>query len=569
MASNGNFAVNNILVKQDAALTLPTKGNRKISTGSGTWGTPTTLAANTGKWYIEYYVNTGSSGRNVGVVPTNSHKYNEGNYNEGAAGDYAITLNSGGSLYNNGSVTQTVASNMATGDIMSVAMNLDASPKTVQFYKNGSTIGSAENINTSATGPYAFMTKGHNQSTVTINAGQDSTFVGVKTSGSANATDDNGFGDFYYTPPSGFLALCTANLPIASDIDPAQTSTDFPQKQFGVVTWTGDGTTSRAITGLGLQADFIWFKDLSQAFSNRLYDTSRGINSNGGKRLFSNTTAAETDQTSGQDISAVGTDGFTLGASSANYTNYSSSLNVAWCWRANGGTTASNTDGSITSTVQANDKAGFSIITWTASGANGTIGHGLSAKPDFHLIKKRNGTSGWAVYHNSLGATKYFRLDTSDTASTFQYTYNNTEPDATKIYLGDNGLTNHPASDTYICYAWRNVEGFSKFGIYEGNGNADGPFVYTGFRPRLIVIKGVDNTSNWEVRDTERDVSNPIQKSILWDSNTTAASGSVYYIDATSTGFKIRTTSTNYNTNGNEYVFACWGDVGTKYNNTF
>ena len=148
MASNGNFAVNNIRVKQDAALTLPTKGNRKISTGSGTWGTPTTLAANTGKWYIEYYVNSGSSGRNVMVVPMNRLKYNDGDYGFPVTGDYGIILNSSGGIYNNSdtSATQTVGASLATGDVMGVAMNLDASPKTVQFYRNGTTTGTAENI---------------------------------------------------------------------------------------------------------------------------------------------------------------------------------------------------------------------------------------------------------------------------------------------------------------------------------------------------------------------------------------------------------------------------------------
>ena len=172
-----------------------------------------------------------------------------------------------------------------------------------------------------------------------------------------------------YTPPSGFKGLTSKDMYISPDIDPAQTDDDHPSKQFNAVTWTGDGTNSRSIS-VGFQPDFIWFKSRSSAFSHRLYDTSRGINSNGGKRLFSNSNAAETDQTSGQDISAVGSDGFTTGASDNIYTNDTNDggNHVAWCWRMNGGTTATNNDGNVTTTVQANQAAGQSIVLWTGKG---------------------------------------------------------------------------------------------------------------------------------------------------------------------------------------------------------
>ena len=567
MPSNGNFAILNTLVRPVGGTSRTTSnGNTTISSSSGSWGTPVTLAANTGKWYIEFYVNAGSSGRNVGVVPTNSPKYNDGDYSQGGAGDYAITLNSSGALYNNGTQTQTVASNMATGDIMSIAMNLDASPKTVQFYKNGSTIGSAENINSSATGPYTFMTKGHNQSTVTMNAGQDSSFSGAKTSGSANAADDNGFGDFYYTPPSGFLSMTSANLPISADIDPAQTNDNYPGKQFNAISWTGDGTTSRAITGLGFQPDFIWFKDATQAFSNRLYDTSRGINSNGGKRLASNAPNEENDQTSGQDISAVGTDGFTLGASSANYTNYSSDVNVAWCWKANGGTTSSNTDGSTTTTVQTSQAGGFSIILYTGTGSNATIGHGLSSAPEFILVKRRSYSQNWAVYHESLGNTYNGVLNDTQAWSTSSLWWQNTTPSNSVISIGTEGRVNG-SGQTYVAYAWHSVEGYSKIGKYEGNGNTDGTFVYTGFRPKMIMIRRWSGTDSYFVYDTARSTSNVMGNFLQWN-NTDAQTGSGL-VDFVSTGFKWRATSASQNPSGTTMIYAAWGDVPAKYGNTF
>ena len=210
MAASGTFANNNTLILMDRDGTdEESNGNRTLTSTSGSWGAPTTLAGNTGKWYIEYYVNAGSSGRNVLVVQTNKTKYNQGNYNFPSTGEYDITLNSNGSIYNNNdsTATQSGLTALQTGDIMAMALNLDASPKTLQYYRNGTAIGTAENINTNATGHFAFMIMGHNQSTMTINAGQDSSFAGAKSTGTANAADVYGFGNFYYTPPSGFLAM--------------------------------------------------------------------------------------------------------------------------------------------------------------------------------------------------------------------------------------------------------------------------------------------------------------------------------------------------------------------------
>ena len=183
MASSGAFGNNNLLIRTSTDGTIVIgHGGREISSTSGSWGTPLNMAATSGKWYIEYYVNSGSSGRNVMVVPTNSLKYQQSNYSFPVADDYGIILNSSGGIYNNNdsTATQTVGSSLATGDVMGVAMNLDASPKTVQFYRNGTASGTAENINASATGHFTFMNMGHNASTMTVNSGQDGDFVEKK-----------------------------------------------------------------------------------------------------------------------------------------------------------------------------------------------------------------------------------------------------------------------------------------------------------------------------------------------------------------------------------------------------
>ena len=563
MASSGNFAVLNTLIRPVGSTSRTTSnGNTTISSSSGSWGAPITLAANTGKWYIEFYVNAGSSGRNVGMVPTNSLKYNDGDYGQGAAGDYIITLNSGGSLYNNGSVTQTVASNMATGDIMSVAMNLDASPKTVQFYKNGSTIGSAENINSSATGHYTFMTKGHNQSTVTMNAGQDSSFAGVKTSGSANAADDNGFGDFYYTPPSGFLSMTSANLPISDDIDPAQTDDNIPTKQFNAITYTGNGSTN-AITGLGFKPDLVWVKRRNSSGDNRLVDSSRGV----GVALRSNVNGADVSESNG--VTAFGTDGFTLG-SEGGY-NASSDTFIGWCWRANGGTTTTDTSGDISTVRQSNTASGFAILTWSGNGSNNQrLPHGLGVKPALVIAKRRDSAQSWGVWTQYLGAnSKELQLESS---SAQQNSGNGWyQSGMTTDFVGI-GSDRNTSSSTNVAYVWADVEGSQKFGTYIGNNtDNDGPFVYTGFRPRMIVIKGATEAYPWFVFDSARNPHNLVDKHLRWngaDAEATEPTGA-RKVDFLSNGFKVMADEASLNGSGDTYVYMAWGDVPFRYGNTF
>lgn len=543
-------------------------GNRTMTSTSGSWGTPLNMAAKTGKWYIEYYVNSGSSGRNVMVVPTNSAKYQQANYNFGATGDYNIILNSSGGIYNNDASTasQTVGSSLATGDIMGIAMNLDASPKTVQFYKNGTASGTAENINTSATGHFTFMNMGHNASTMTVNAGQDSSFAGAKSTGTANAADENGFGNFYYTPPSGFLAMCAGNLPIDENIDPSQTSSDFPSTQFNAITYTGTGT-SQAITGLGFQPDLVWIKQRNGSGHNVLTDSSRGVQ----KQLEITDTEGGTqpaESTNTDGVTAFGADGFTVGGDA----EYSGNTNtyVAWCWRANGGTTSTNTDGTHTCTLQANQAGGFSIMTLAnyTSASGVTIGHGLGKAPTFYIHKSRSSTGNWHVYHQTTGATKALFLNQYSGGSTAIGYWANTEPTSTVLSLGN---TFAGTSDGVV-YAWTDIEGYSKFGTYEGN-NVDnnGPFVYTGFRPRYLVLKGVDESYGWYCFDSARSEHNLVDDQTSWFPGGTEASEptGARKVDFFNNGFKVMADAASINGSGDTYIYMAWGDMPFKYNNAF
>jgi len=395
--------------------------------------------------------------------------------------------------------------------------------------------------------------------TAIINAGQDSSFAGTKTSGSANASDSNSVGNFYYTPPTNFLALSSSNLVISDDIDPAQTDTDISEKQCGAVLYTGNGG-SNAITGLGFQPDLVWMKQRSSGstFSNGVVDSSRGASLG----TYFNRTNADTDFSS--DFSSFDNDGFTLASGSAANINNSGVTFIGWGWKANGGTTSSNSDGSITSSVQANTKAGFSIVTYTGGGSSGTVGHGLNKAPEFVISKKRSGTQSWYALATPFGQG-YFNVSGNGSYSSGNDPFNSSAPTTTVVGASGDNVT---SSATYIYYCWHSVEGFSKFSKFEGNGNADGAFVYTGFRPKMLVIKDGDNSERaWVVYDDKRNTFNPVKNTVGWNLNGSEDTSS-YPVDFLSNGFKLRTTNNLVNASST-YFYACWGSVPFRYNNTF
>ena len=378
-----------------------------------------------------------------------------------------------------------------------------------------------------------------------------STFGGAISAG-GNA-DSNGFGDFKYTPPTGFLAMCSANLPISDDIDPAQTDTAFPQKNFNPVLYTGNGSDGHAITGVGFQPDLVWLKKRSASASNQLYDSSRGT----GKLLSSDSTAAEA--TYSTVLQSFDSDGFTLGTSAA--INGSSATMVGWCWRANGGTTASNSEGSITATVQANTAAGFSIATYTSpgSGTNHTVGHGLSGV-DFIITKDRDSTFNWYCFHKDV-PDKTYRLNSGS-----EHSYANWSMGST-TWGSEDGYT-HNSTDKFVAYCWQNVEGMQRFGSFEGNGNSDGPQIYTGFRPALLILKRTSSSGFWNVFDGTRKTGNlTANPYLVWNNNDSEASG--VPIDFLSNGFKVRSSGSGVNSDGNTILYMAWADVPFKYNNAF
>jgi len=390
-----------------------------------------------------------------------------------------------------------------------------------------------------------------------VNFGQDSTFAGNKTK--QNNTDGNSIGDFYYTPPSGFLALCNENLPNNTfDLNTGEK----PSEHFNIVTYTGNDSTN-SITGVGFQPDFLWQKERGGVASHSLSDVLRGA----GKHLPSDAGVAELTSASGTDVVSFDSDGFTLGSSNYDRVNVNGDTYVAWCWKANGAG-VSNTNGTITSTVSANTTAGFSIISYTGTGSAATVGHGLSSAPEMMIFKVRNSTNSWTTYHKEIGATKYLELDTSGGAGTASSTFNNTAPTSSVFSVNTANSTN-ASGNNFICYAWHSVPGFSKVGSYDGNSSTDGTFVYTGFRPAFVLIKYTGSGEGWNMQDTARYPENGPNANVLRaDLSNAEANSSASKIDFVSNGFKHRATDWSLNASGYTYIYIAFAEDPFKYGNS-
>jgi len=311
----------------------------------------------------------------------------------------------------------------------------------------------------------------------------------------------------------------------------AYTTINKPTDYFNTVLYTGDATSDRTITNT-FATDFLWLKERNGTDWHHLWDKVRGD----GKRIHTNNTNAESDL--GTYISLVSTgfkvDGGTYNNSGAQY--------AAWQWLANG-TGASNTDGSITSTVSANTTSGFSIVSYTGTGANATVGHGLGSAPKMIIVKSRSDVVGWVVSHTGLTNQGGYYIDLNLTGAESSNTtvWNNTAPTSSVFNIGTNSVTNNSSSN-FIAYCFAEKKGYSKFGSYEGNNNADGAFVYTGFKPGFILVKNIDTAgTNWQITDTKR-IGYNLQNHRIYPDDS-AAESTTQTMDILSNGFKMRTTN--------------------------
>ena len=318
-----------------------------------------------------------------------------------------------------------------------------------------------------------------------------------------------------------------------------------PGKYFKTVLYTGDGNSGRSIVGVGFTPDLVWIKSRSVTGYHQLMDSVRGA----GIQIYSNDTSAES---AGFYQNSFDRDGFSVSYNSSGATNASGTTYAAWCWRAGAGTTSTNTNGSITSVVSVNQDAGFSVVSFTMPTGTYTVGHGLGKTPKFIITKQRDGSYGWWTQHASIGAGTAY-LDLSSTAASVALSWGGAPNTSTFTINNSYALT----GQRVIAYCWAEIEGFSKFGSYNGNNSTDGPFCYCGFRPAFVIIKRTDSTGSWVLKDSSRNSTNPADLSILAQvSDTEYSSNSP--IDFLSNGFKLR--STSLNDASSTFIFAAWAE---------
>ena len=348
---------------------------------------------------------------------------------------------------------------------------------------------------------------------------------------------------FTYTAPTGFVALNTYNLP-TSTIVKGNTVMD-------ATLYTGTGASLSVTNTASFKPDLVWIKSRPQARSHRLQDSVRGV----GNRLASDQTAAEVVDAS--SLTSFDTGGFSLGTN-INY-NTSAEAFVAWQWQAGQGTTSSNTSGTITSTVSVNASAGFSVVTWTGTGANATVGHGLGVAPQLIINKPRNAADNWISWHTSLGALGYIYLNLTNASASAAAVWNSTLPTSSVFSVGTSSNINTSAQ-TMVSYCWTPIAGFSAFGSYTGNGSADGPFVYTGFRPKWVMVKRTDASGNWWMYDTSRSTYNAAILYLFADSSAAEVSDVTEPIDFLSNGFKLKIATYQPNTSGATFIYMAFAE---------
>jgi hypothetical protein len=541
-----NFATFN---STQISINTPTfsEGNLKHSCGAAYTSAYSSISPTSGKWYAEVYKSTSTVNCYLGIqLGVDGIDWDSSS--ESRTG--TILYYADGRKRIDGSMTSYGAS-YTTGDVIGIAVDFDS--EEITFYKNGSSQGalafSASSGDASAATFISFI---YNQNVI-ANFGQDSTFAGNKTAG--GNSDANGIGDFAYAPPSGYLALCTSNLPDPV-IDPAQDAT--PEDHFDVLASAGTSSYS----GLSFAPDFLWNKIRTAVGSHVVADSVRGDD----KRLRVESTEAESTLSGYFNLTS---NGFTT-----TYYNSGGEDYVYYFWKA-GGTGVSNTDGSITSTVSANTDAGFSIVGYTGAGGTATVGHGLSSAPEMIIVKRRE-VSGeqwvvWVAPIHLINTDGYLELNTTNADGNNGNIFTTTAPTASVFSIGNSPETNSSGLD-YISYCFHSVDGYSKVGSYVGNGSADGPFVYTGFRPKWVMIKVSSSAGqNWVIYDSERNAYNVMGKQIYPNLTSAEADAgtnpSFAILDFTSNGFKLRGShsSTNYSTR--TIIYLAFAEQPFKYSN--
>lgn len=698
-----NWCHMNPLSDDSTQPTVYTRGNLGVtlpSSGGFESSVPTFLLPRSGQWYWEF--RTGQGGSNVYGRPSlilADRFYEETNDRDNITGGnqgndgILFTSNDGGKRIANSDTS--FGNAVSANDIIGLAYNADTGQWFI--YINNTIQNSGTAINETIKANFAgkdvfFMYERYlGGGADYFNFGQDSSFGGVVTSGSGEAQDANGVGDFFYTPPSGYLALASTNLPTQT-ID-AQADTQAGD-HFSALLWSGNGASSRGLTGVGHAPDWVWIKTRNNANEHQIFDSVRGV----AKDLESNSTAVEQATNVHGYINSFDSDGFTVvdGSSGSSLVNYSSggttNTYVSWNWAAGGtaptktykvvvvsdsgnkyrfrnsadsatfaasavtlnlqeggtytfdvsdstvsshpfviGTAANsseystgvtykldgvtktyseytsgfssatsrqliitvaasaptlyywcsvhsgmggqintnssrgstNFDGTILSVVSANQTSGFSILSYTGTGANGTIGHGLSSGPEAIIIKARTRAENWLVYHKFDGGTdgrSFLNITTSGTFDNGPNSYFQDTPPTSSVFY-QNGSSYNVSTDTYIAYCFHSVEGFSRFGTFKGNSETSGVHVNVGFRPAWVMIKSTSSGTSWMVYDNKRLGYNADNNGLYAEDKLVEATDDD--IDFLSNGFKLRRNSPNFNQS--TYIYFCFAESSFKF----
>ena len=330
-----------------------------------------------------------------------------------------------------------------------------------------------------------------------------------------------------------------------------------PSDYFNTVLYTGNGST-QSISGINFRPDLVWIKKRSATSDHMWHDIARGVTN----AIRSNTTGAENSQSN--YLTAFDSDGFTVGSS--NDVNTNGSTFASWNWLASN-TTVSNTDGSITSTVSANTTSGFSIVSYTGTGSTATVGHGLGVTPKMIITKNRSSVETWRPYHVALGAGQALALNDVNATDTDAAYWSNTEPTSSVFTVGTTAGTNG-SGNSMIAYCFAEVKGFSKFGSYIGNGNADGTFIYTGFKPAFVIFKKTSAVGNWAMLDSTRSYANVANHTLATNSSNAESSfgggesvfGASNKVDIVSNGIKIREASDYNNASGATFIYMAFAE---------
>jgi hypothetical protein len=499
-----------------------------------------------GKHVCEFQKSSGTFGL-IGIMQNGNHTNTTGNSNM-----FGINLGNGEVF--KGNPTASVLTTLTAPGNSLMRIEYDSSADTITIFDDGTEIFPA------STGV---------SDTVGL-TGHDSLHFGCAPYASGTIITAT-FSPLSGTPTTGFKELTASNLS-----DP---TIEDPKRYFDTLLYTGNGTTGQTVTGLESSSgtswtpDWVWIKPRSQAYNHKLFDSVRTL----GFSLESSTANAQADLSA--EFIAFADGGFQVDDNGSNNINQSGVTHVAWCWEA-GGSGSSNSDGSITSTVSVNTTAGFSIVQYEGTKSNATIGHGLGAVPKMIIIKDFDATESWVVGHDALGWTKNLFLNLTNAQQTSSTIWNDTAPTSSVFSIGTSDGVNK--TDTHIAYCFAEVEGFSKFGSFEGNGSTDGPFIYTGFKPRWVMIKRYSATESWPILDTARGSGNFGSDAGTGGDNPTAGNDLNAVLVAStsaaeednptgsrrasflSNGFKVKTTNTAMNGSGSDYIYMAFAESPFK-----